>query len=104
MNLTYTKLADGSWGVRGAGGLSAGTEVTVRTRAGELKTEVLAAQVGSGTYSILPRRMDPRNDPRLYPRYRSAGKYKCERCGSRTDDLTDALCPDCEFVIYGHDA
>lgn len=47
---TYTKLKDGSWGVRATGGqhLTAGATVTVAKRDGTTKTETIKAVLWSG--------------------------------------------------------
>lgn len=48
MAATYTKLRDGSWGVRIDGPAVAGQTVTVTKKSGESKAETVAAVVWSG--------------------------------------------------------
>lgn len=45
---TYTKLRDGSWGIRVAGTATPGQSVTVTKKSGETKTEVVGKVMCSG--------------------------------------------------------
>lgn len=88
MIMTYAKLADGAWGVRGPGGLPFGTVVFVRKASGALKTEVIAAQIGSGLYTII--------------RPGTARSRRCVQCGRSTIaagdyDARPGLCGGCVF-------
>lgn len=46
---TYTKLKDGSWGVRAAGKLTAGATITVTKKDGSNKSETIKTVLWSGT-------------------------------------------------------
>lgn len=48
MTATYTKLRDGSWGVRAAGKVVAGQTITVAKRDGSTKTETVDRVLWSG--------------------------------------------------------
>lgn len=48
MTNSYTKLQDGSWGVRVVGTVNPGTTVKVQTKAGSTKTEVVSRVLWSG--------------------------------------------------------
>ena len=45
---TYTKLKDGSWGVRAAGKLAAGATITVTKKDGSTKTETVKSVLWTG--------------------------------------------------------
>lgn len=46
--VTYTKLRDGSWGIKVAGTAIAGQVVTVTTKAGDVRTETVARVMWTG--------------------------------------------------------
>lgn len=46
--ISYTKLQDGSWGIRSTSSLVQGEQVTVTTRAGETKRETVGRVLWSG--------------------------------------------------------
>lgn len=48
MSATYTKLRDGSWGVRVQGPVKAGETITVTKKGGETKRETVAAVLWTG--------------------------------------------------------
>lgn len=79
MNATYTKLKDGSWGLRGAG-LTAGARVTVTTKAGVTKTETVGRVLWTGNgISIATIAAAARTSRRNYSRRNEDDE--CELCG-----------------------
>ena len=91
MQATYSKLKNGSWGIRVVGYVpGVGTSVTVRKKDGSEKEETVEAVVWSGTSDGKPialcsiKQKTPQaktsarsNEPRL----RRNGTYECEECG-----------------------
>lgn len=49
MSASYTKLKDGSWGIRVPRQVEAGEQVTVTTKAGKQKTEVVTSVLWTGS-------------------------------------------------------
>lgn len=81
--INYTKLKDGSWGLRGPG-LTEGTSVRVTKRSGQTKTETVGHVVWKGN-GVSVARIASRNGSsssrRAYSRRSSAGAYGAEYCG-----------------------
>ncbi len=48
MSATYTKLKDGSWGIRSTSAVQAGDQVTVTKKSGESKTETVGRVLWTG--------------------------------------------------------
>lgn len=48
MNANYTKLKDGTWGVRVSGRVSVGQEVTVTKKSGEVSHETVSVVLWTG--------------------------------------------------------
>lgn len=48
MTATYTKLRDGSWGIRVAGSARAGATITVHKKSGETRSETVARVLWTG--------------------------------------------------------
>ncbi len=76
--VNYTKLKDGSWGLRGAG-LTEGTSVKVTKRSGQTKTETVGHVVWSGS-GVSVARIAAKNG-NGNGRYTRRGTYGAEYCG-----------------------
>ncbi len=70
MSATYQKLKSGEWGIRVQGTAKAGDSVSVRTKAGVVKAEIVKAVVWSGDGVTLCA---------VEPRERSNGRSTTER-------------------------
>jgi len=79
---TYTKLKDGSWGVRSTRSLAAGSTVVVAKRDGTLKVETVARVVWTGNGVWLCSLCASSASPA--PRRQSGARTGCS-CGSRED-------------------
>lgn len=87
MSATYSKLRDGSWGLRITGRVTPGEQVTVTKRSGETRTETVRHiiwQAPDGTVTLAaiqkggaaPRRNNPAELDRAENR-----AYTCDECG-----------------------
>ncbi|NCA14195.1 MAG: hypothetical protein EBS89_08700 [Proteobacteria bacterium] len=88
MSATYSKLRDGSWGLRIAGRVAPGEQVTVTKRSGETRTETVRhiiwqAPDGSVTLAAIQKGgAAPRTNRATYGRgYRGDSSYTCDECG-----------------------
>ncbi len=103
---SYTKLGDGSWGVRVPGTIAVGATAEVETRSGAVKSETIAAIVqvdGDRTIcSVVQRERITRSNGRTgYGYGRRTGCY----CGSREDSSGELIpsprnCKQCHFDAY----
>ena len=48
-NATWTKLKDGTWGVRAPAGVTVGSQLTITTKAGKTSVETVAQVLWTGT-------------------------------------------------------
>jgi hypothetical protein len=79
---TYTKLRDGSWGIRATEAVTAGQSVTVTKKSGESKTELVRNVLWSGNGVWLCAIETARPAYQTRGRRRSSGgRYECEECG-----------------------
>lgn len=81
--ITYTKLRDGGWGLRGAN-LSAGSTVQVTTKAGKVKSETVGRVLWTGNGICLATIAGGAGEDAGYAG--SGCKYtgkKCATCGHR---------------------
>lgn len=84
---SYTKLKDGSWGLRIEGTATKGQSVTIQTKSGERKTEVVGNVLWTGpdnrtkqTISLCEKgSLATTRSPRKHTR--PGGRYECEECG-----------------------
>lgn len=86
MNASYTKLRDGTWGVRIAGSATVGQSITVTTKAGAAKQETIAKVLWSGNgVSICAVAQRARPVASSYSgEQRAPGGRSCAYCGSRS--------------------
>lgn len=79
---TYTKLSDGSWGVRTNEPVIPGQKITVTKKSGEIKTETIAAILSTSAAGNVVSIQPP-------PRPVGAQLWEpCERCGSEPSYAT----------------
>jgi hypothetical protein len=80
---TYTKLRDGSWGIKVQGTASAGQTVTVTKRDGSSKAETVARVLwaGDGVAICSVANKGASSGRSGYSGRRSGGRYECEECG-----------------------
>lgn len=98
MPASYTKLRDGSWGIRVDGAVTNGQSVTVHTKAGATKTETVRAVLWSGNgVSICAIQQSER--PAGKSRGRRGGTRTGCSCGSVEEYTKDTDCWTCK-----HDA
>lgn len=97
---SYTKLRDGSWGVRvqQAAAPTSGVTITVTTKAGAVKTETIGRVLWSGNGVHICTVSSTRSSSR-------GGKWTGCSCGSREDDAGDLIpssrnCKQCDFDAY----
>ena len=113
-NATYTKLRDGSWGIKVPGKAVPGQQVTVETRAGARKQEVVgivmwtgADRFSGGTASLctigvkgaggmaprVPGEFRPVEEPASYQRspYEADDFDECAECGVRSRGMRDCV-------------
>lgn len=78
---TYTKLRDGSWGVRAPAGVTVGQTITVVKKSGESKTETIAHVVWEGNGVALCK-IEPtaRSTSTSRPVVRSSSSGRCRGC------------------------
>jgi hypothetical protein len=80
---TYTKLRDGSWGVRVPGSVTPGQSVVVTKKSGETKQETILRVLASfqpenvSLCSIQPSSSNSSSNSHR----RRSGRYECEECG-----------------------
>jgi hypothetical protein len=90
---TYSKLRDGSWGVRVAGPAKAGAAVTVTKKSGETKTETIGRVLWTdgkvSLCTIVSSTASRRSD-------RSAHPWTGCACGSREGYPQDSDCWQCQ--------
>lgn len=84
---TYTKLRDGSWGLRAQGSLTAGQAVSVRKKDGSAKTETVGRILWTGDGITLATIAG--GDSRPAGRSRSAVCGECGKGGRLVRDLED---------------
>src|SRR4029077_1690533 len=94
---TYTKLRDGSWGVRSDVRVSAGDTVTVRKKDGASKQETVRAVLWSGPdsktgHTVWLCSIAQREQRSGYGNYGSSGGYTCRVCGHDGDTCADLDC------------
>jgi hypothetical protein len=80
---TYTKLRDGTWGLRGAG-LTAGRAVTVRKKSGETRQETVGRVLWTGPDGTCLATMVSSSAPapqRHSDGRRNGGRRECDECG-----------------------
>lgn len=82
---TYTKLRDGSWGIKGTG-LTPGARVTVTKRDGETKEETVRAILWTGPdgtqlATLHAGQRASRSTGSSPRRRRRGGSYECKECG-----------------------
>jgi hypothetical protein len=97
---SYSKLADGSWGIRVVGTPAPGSTVTVTTKAGQDKAEtvvaVLSTTDGVSLCSVAPRAKAARSPSRGYG-IRSGGRRTGCACGSIDGQPRDSDCRQCQY-------
>lgn len=107
MATTYTKLRDGSWGIRSTDKVRTGDAVTVRKQSGETKTETVDKILWTGdgvTLASIVRSNQPvisRQAKEYDRKYNQKSRYPktgCS-CGSREGYIQDSDCFTCK-----HDA
>lgn len=96
MAITYTKLKDGSWGIRAEGvTIKDGQTVTVEKRSGEKKTETIGKVFWSGDGVMLATVVGKTTETKPAGRSsrRSGGGVcaECGRGGRLVQDLEDGL-------------
>lgn len=105
---SYTKLNDGTWGLRVYGAVKVGDAVTVTTKAGAVKTETVGKVLWSGiTKAGVPGALcaiAPRATPSTKRGGAKRGRWTGCSCGSREDSYgmlipREGNCSSCE-----HDA
>lgn len=87
--ISYTKLRTGEWGIRGAG-LTAGAKVTVVKKSGEIREEIVAKVVWTGSdgtclATVVPPERPARPPAPPAPARRTGRTYECEECGDRVE-------------------
>jgi hypothetical protein len=98
MSASYTKLRDGSWGLRVVGASPhAGATVVVRTRAGATKTETVGRVLwsGQGVHLASIQAGASRGTSSSYRGYSRARRTGCS-CGSLEDTPRDSDCASCQ--------
>lgn len=91
---TYTKLRDGSWGVKGKG-LVAGSNITVTKKSGESKVETIDHILWTGTdgSQLASIRQTERSNRKQYSRNRynngldRNGECHCDMCSTGNECL-----------------
>jgi hypothetical protein len=93
MAASYTKLHNGTWGIRVKGSTSQGATVEVTTKAGVVKTETVQRVLWSGNgTSICAITYTPRASKGA-----SRGKWTGCACGSIEDNPRDSDCFTCQL-------
>lgn len=96
MEATYTKLRDGTWGVK-APTAAVGETVTVHKKNGEQRQERVTRVLwqGNGMCICAIKQHEAYNGPAF--RGRARRQRVCERCGHTRDqcDDFDCMCDDC---------
>jgi hypothetical protein len=103
MQTTYTKLRDGSWGIRVQGAKpTEGSSVTVSKRDGTQKTETVKKVIwtdGTITLCSIGAASAPANQERVKVASRGRTPGCCSDCGARIQSWMDGaahgLCHDC---------
>lgn len=109
MAATYTKLKDGSWGIRVTGDKPVkGDRITVTKKSGESKTETIRAILWSGdgvTLCAVEQTSAPRKSY-TERSYGSGGSLRGRRtgcsCGSIEGEYHDYYCSSCRFEELDH--
>jgi hypothetical protein len=105
---TYTKLRDGSWGVRIHGSASAGQTVNVTKKSGEVKAETICRVIWTGNgvtlASIQPTARAATRSATGYPS-RASSSGRCRECHGEIKDCSHhramgGLCGACAFDEY----
>lgn len=104
--VTYTKLRDGSWGIKVAGTAIAGQVVTVTTKAGATRSETIARVLYSGpNYIVCSVVEKPWRQPKRLQSRLSNGR--CRECRGPVVDsphhrAMNGLCGSCAFDEFDH--
>jgi hypothetical protein len=85
MTATYTKLRDGSWGVRVVGTVAPGAMVQVVKKSGESKTKIIGRVVWTGNGVTLATLACESTRSTTHRRGR---RYECEECGDYVEPGT----------------
>lgn len=102
---TYTKLKDGTWGVRVNGTVAAGERITVSKRDGSSKTETVAKVLWTGIARDGQQAclVEIGRSERSSARRSNRGVWTGCSCGSRElpeGGLSDNACATCRFDEY----
>lgn len=94
---TYTKLRNGSWGIRAEGRLQPGGTVTVTTKAGVSKTETVGKVIWTdGKITLASVRQSGSTAPRS-GNGKSRGTWTGCSCGSVEEYERASDCASCQF-------
>lgn len=95
---TYTKLRDGSWGLRVNSGqtVKSGQSVTVTKKSGETKAETVGKVLWTGNGVTLATIAQSNSNSNYSPRS-SRGTWSGCRCGSIEDQPRASDCASCRF-------
>lgn len=88
---TYTKLRDGSWGIRAPFPVTAGQAITVTKKSGESKTEKISRVLWSGdgiTFCAIVKLTSGAAGTYRRSSGRRSGRYECEECGDMVESGT----------------
>ncbi len=94
MSATYTKLRDGSFGIRSKTAVKPGDSVTVTTKAGKVKTETIARVIWTGPDKFSPGDVWIASVVQVTRSQNSNGGNVCAECGRPgrlVCDLEDGL-------------
>lgn len=87
----YSKLKNGTWGARVRAPVKAGDVVTLQTRAGEAKEEIVQSVLWTGpdkfsasTVCLVSLKSSEERERALRSRNRG-GRYECSECGDYVD-------------------
>jgi hypothetical protein len=97
---TYTKLTDGTWGVRvpGSAPPGVGSKIQVRKASGEVKTETVASIASCGSSETICRIVQSTPSYRAAPSRRASGAGSATRMPGYSSYCTDTpscRCYDC---------
>lgn len=99
MTATYTKLKDGTWGVRVNGTITAGATATVTKKSGETKTEKIGRVLWTGNgvslCSVAASSVKSTYTPQSGRS--SRGRRTGCSCGSIEGEYRDYCCSSCRF-------
>lgn len=95
MTATYTKLRDGSWGIRATNAVAPGASISVTKKSGENKIENIGRVIWSGN-GVWLATIEKSSNPKKVG--------SCDECGSKSNALREAadssgvmgmVCPRC---------